>query len=91
MRSQSSCEFSTACAEDTKCSPAGHPTSGELAEIEALVAYIDGLLSTSEVRVLPPDRDHRTRRLKRSQMARGDLIREGGNGKDQVRCPDLCP
>jgi hypothetical protein len=39
-------EFSTAGAEDTKCSPSSHPTSGELAAIEALIAHADRLLST---------------------------------------------
>ena len=43
-----SCEFSTACAEDTKCSPAGHPTFGQLAEIEAFVAHADRPLSTCQ-------------------------------------------
>ena len=43
-----SCEFSTAGVEDTKCSPAGHPTFGQLAEIEAFVAQADRPLSTSQ-------------------------------------------
>jgi len=34
----------SACAEDTKCSLAGQLSSGELAEIEALVARADRLL-----------------------------------------------
>jgi hypothetical protein len=46
--SQSFLSVSTACTEDTNCSPAGHPTSAELAEIEALVADADRLLSTGQ-------------------------------------------
>jgi transposase-like protein len=42
-------QVATACAEDTKCSPAGHLFSDELAEIEALVAHADTLLSVCAV------------------------------------------
>ena len=41
-------EFSTAEAEDTKCSPSSHPTSAELVAIEALIAHADRPLSTCQ-------------------------------------------